>query len=196
MVSLREQTLICGQVNGTDNPYRDSLSGEVIGTRHDRKLQVHKLLAAECRTLEAEGFGVILAGDMNIARSALDGHPRLRVSPAQHSINRADFEQKFLSNAFTSKEDPSTGTTARAEESSPPGLEMIDTFRSLYPRTKAYTYYPRGKTFGVSCDRVDMILISAMLGGNLVEAGMHETPGDRGPSDHVPLFACLKFDPT
>ena len=185
------------KVNGTGNPYRDSLSGEITGTRHDRKLQVHKLLAAECRRLEAEGFGVVLAGDINIARSALDGHPNLRVSPIQHSINRADFESRFLSDAVIPQVTPehtSTSATLPIEESLRRGLGMIDTFRSLHPETRSYTYYPRGKTFGDSCDRVDMILISVSLKNNLIEAGMHETPGDRGPSDHVPLFARLDFN--
>jgi exonuclease III len=50
-------------VNGTDNPYKDPKTGEILGTRHSRKIQVHSLLQAECRRLEADGFGVIVAGD-------------------------------------------------------------------------------------------------------------------------------------
>ncbi|KAK5138540.1 hypothetical protein LTR08_000128 [Meristemomyces frigidus] len=186
-------------VNGTDRPYRGTPSGEVTGTRHDRKLQVHRLLAAECRDLEAKGFGVILAGDMNVARSALDGYPKLRMFPPQHSLNRADFEAKFFSDTGTSEAEQDrspTIDTRHTDDSSHPGLGMIDTFRFLHPSKKAYTYYPRGKPFGESCDRVDMIIISASLRDNLVEAGMHETPGDRGPSDHVPLFARVTFNST
>jgi exonuclease III len=62
-------------VNGTDNPYKDSKTGEILGTRHDRKIQVHSLLQAECRRLEADGFGVILAGD---------GKSRSCVNPLLH----------------------------------------------------------------------------------------------------------------
>lgn len=50
-------------VNGTDNPYKDPETGQVIGTRHDRKLQFHQLLQQECRNMEARGFAVVLAGD-------------------------------------------------------------------------------------------------------------------------------------
>jgi hypothetical protein len=38
-----------------------------------------------------------------------------------------------------------------------------------------------------------MIIISGSLEPFLVDAGMLETPADRGPSDHVPLFARLRF---
>jgi exonuclease III len=38
-----------------------------------------------------------------------------------------------------------------------------------------------------------MILISKAIEKCLVEADIKETPADRGPSDHVPLFAVLKF---
>lgn len=71
---------------------------------------------------------------------------------------------------------------------------MVDTFRHLHPTRKGYTYYPRAKSFGASCDRVDMILVSRTLQSNLVKAGMHETEQERGPSDHVPLYAELLFD--
>lgn len=184
-------------VNGTDNPYKDSDSGKVVGTRHDRKIQVHDLLAAECRKLEASGFTVVIAGDVNIARAAIDGHPNLRTFPRQHCVNRAHFEATFFAPALEgqpSEEHASiqSGDMVRGEGGK--GLDMIDTFRHLHPSRKAYTYYPRNKPFGQSCDRVDMILISRSLQDHLREAGMHETPGDRGPSDHVPLYAKLCFE--
>lgn len=121
-------------VNGTNNPYKDLTTGEVTGTRHDRKLAVHKLLLEECLRLEIEGYQIILAGDINIARSAIDGFPNLRTFPEQHSRNRADFNEKFFQN----------------EE----GLRALDTFRHLHPEQRGYTYYPRGGVFGSSCDRV------------------------------------------
>jgi exonuclease III len=180
-------------VNGTELPYKDSQTGEVVGTRHDRKLEVHKLLQEECRMLEEQGFAVVLAGDMNIARSALDGHPNLRTAPPQHCLNRADFEARFLEEAYTALPDTHA---EEAIESSVEGrsLEMVDTFRRLHPTRKGYTYHPRGASFGSSCDRVDMILISKKIEKSLVEADIKETPGDRGPSDHVPLFAVLRFN--
>ena len=184
-------------VNGTDLPYKDSETGIAIGTRHDRKLQVHALLQAECRELEARGFGIILAGDMNIARSRIDGHPNLRTFPNQHCLNRADFEARFFADSPV-PDQPSltdTGQPSRAESKEKEGgLEMKDTFRHLHPEQKSYTYYPRTNEFGESCDRVDMIMISETLEETLKEAGIHETPSERGPSDHVPLYAKLNFE--
>lgn len=174
-------------VNGTDNPYKDPQTGKPSGTRHDRKLQVHALLQAECRRLEDDGFRCIVAGDLNIARAAVDGFPNLRTVPRQHCVNRADFEARFISAGDDAK---STQSAARDKVA---GLGMIDTFRHLHPQKRGYTYYPRTKKFGDSCDRVDMILISKGLEPFLQEAGMHETSADRGPSDHVPLYAGLDF---
>ncbi|KAK1075462.1 hypothetical protein LTR12_011582 [Friedmanniomyces endolithicus] len=172
-------------VNGTELPYKN-VDGAVVGTRHDRKLHVQSLLQAECRALEADGFGVILAGDMNIARTALDGHPNLRVFPHQHCINRADFEARFFASAAIPE-------VIDGVESSSGGLAMVDTYRKLHPTTKGYTYYPRGKTFGESCDRVDMIMVSKSLESCISEAGILDTAAERGPSDHVPLFARFDF---
>ncbi|KAK3671307.1 hypothetical protein LTR78_008767 [Recurvomyces mirabilis] len=179
-------------VNGTDFPYKDS-TGRVTGTRHDRKLIVHELLAAECRALEHGGFSIVIAGDINIARSAFDGFPRLRTSPEQHSINRVDFEKKF----FASTENLSLGdedsTADQKGEPPTPGLGMIDSFRHLHPDKRGYTYYPRTKVFGASADRVDMIVVSRSLKDCLRAAGMLETAAERGPSDHVPLYVELEF---
>ncbi|KAF2209225.1 hypothetical protein CERZMDRAFT_47723 [Cercospora zeae-maydis SCOH1-5] len=161
--------------NGTEAPYKDPASGAVSGTRHDRKLRVHELLQAECRKLEADNVAVILAGDMNIARSRLDGHPNLRTQPIQHCTNRDDFEARFLQNSGLDS------------------LRMIDSFRHLHLQTAGYTYYPRNADFGSSCDRVDMILLSRDLEPCLTSAGIMATPADRGPSDHVPLYAELHF---
>lgn len=158
-------------VNGTDNPYKDSNTGAVVGTRHDRKLAVHKHMLDEAKSLESRGYGVILAGDMNIARSHLDGYPNLRTSPQQHVINRADFNKKFFD----------------AEE----GLKAIDTYRHVRGDERGYTYYPRGRKFVSSCDRVDLIICSGSLEKQIVDAGVCATEKERGPSDHVPLFAAF-----
>ncbi|KAI4766437.1 DNase I-like protein [Aureobasidium sp. EXF-3400] len=144
-------------VNGTDNAYKDSRTGAVVGTRHDRKLAVHKHILDEAKSLESQGFGVILAGDMNIARSKLDGYPNLRISPVQHVINRADFNEKFFD----------------AEE----GLKAIDTYRHIHGDERG----------------VDLIICSGSLEKKIVDAGVCATEKERGPSDHVPLFATFDF---
>ncbi|KAK6007280.1 hypothetical protein QM012_006288 [Aureobasidium pullulans] len=163
-------------VNGTDNPYKDSKTGAVLGTRHDKKLAVHKHILDEAKLLEARGFSVILAGDMNIARARLDGHPNLRTSPQQHVVNRADFNKKFFD----------------ADE----GLKAVDTYRHVHGNEKGYTYYPRGRRFGSSCDRVDLIICSRSLEQKIVDAGIFATEKERGPSDHVPLFATFELEGT
>ncbi|KAH9821961.1 Endonuclease/Exonuclease/phosphatase family [Teratosphaeria destructans] len=142
-------------VNGTENPYKDPANGVVVGTRHDRKRKVHELLQRECRELEARGFQIILAGDLNIARAPIDGHPNLRTFPVVHGEHRRDFEARFMACGTDRGQKPST----RHEE----GLGMIDTFRHLHPAKKGYSYYPRTRDFGESCDRVDMILVSRKL---------------------------------
>lgn len=174
-------------VNGTENAYKDSTTGAVTGTRHTRKLAVHRLLQAEVRRLESDGFQVIIAGDINIAVAEVDGHPNLRVSPHQHVLNRRDFTCRFLGNADTSELNSSDGTTT--EETPSAGLNMADTFRSLHSDKRGYSYYPRGRSFGESCDRVDMILCSRSLEARCTEAGMLATAADRGTSDHVPIYA-------
>ncbi|CAK4030124.1 DNase I [Lecanosticta acicola] len=173
-------------VNGTEAPYKDPQTGEPAGTRHDRKLQVHKRLQTECRALEEKGFACIVAGDLNIARKPIDGHPNLRTFPKRHCLNRADFEARFFRNSQQG------GTAAAADDQA---LDFIDTFRQVHGESRpGYTYYPRGKPFGSSCDRVDMILISQSLKASLQAAGICETPADRSSSDHVPLWCTLGFE--
>jgi exonuclease III len=129
-------------VNGTENPYKDSETGAVVGTRHDRKLQFHKLLLDECRSKEASGWNVVIIGDLNVAPARIDGHPNLRTFPEQHVRNRADFNRKFLD----------------AKNSG--GLKALDVWRHLRGAEKRYTYHPRGMPWGSSCDRVDLVLAS------------------------------------
>ncbi|KAI9884833.1 MAG: hypothetical protein M1823_003359 [Watsoniomyces obsoletus] len=161
-------------VNGTDNPYKDPSTGEIQGTRHDRKLRFHQELLDESLRLEEAGFDVLLVGDMNIARGILDGHPYLRTEPHQHVLNRADFNQKFFD----------------AED----GLHAVDVFRHLHGNKRKFTYYPRNKEWGAGCDRVDLIIASPKLvdePGLLLESDILDSPQERSSSDHVPLFISL-----
>jgi exonuclease III len=174
-------------VNGTENAYKDPTTGAVTGTRHTRKLAVHRLLQAEVCKLESDGYQVIIAGDINIAVARIDGHPNLRVTPHQHVLNREDFIRRFLGNGGTSELDSSDA--AATEDARSAGVDMVDTFRSLHPDKRGYSYYPRGRSFGESCDRVDMILCSRSLEARCTEAGMFATAADRGTSDHVPIYA-------
>ncbi|EXJ92471.1 hypothetical protein A1O3_01022 [Capronia epimyces CBS 606.96] len=158
-------------VNGTSNPYRDPQTGEVTGTRHDHKLRFHQRILEEAVQLQDKGHHVILIGDMNIARGRIDGHPTLRTSPLQHVKNRADFNAKF----FTDEQ----------------GMRGIDIFRHMHGDTRKFTYHPRGRSWGESCDRVDLIVVSRSLvdeDGIITGTGICDSPLDRGHSDHVPLW--------
>lgn len=175
-------------VNGTENPYRDPNTGIVTGTRHTRKRAFHTELARECNQYEERGWTVVVAGDINVARSPIDGFPGIRLGDA-HVKNRADFERKFMS---------------RNE-----GLGMVDSFRHLHGEERRYSYRSRGVQWGASCDRVDMILVSrqqgkdygmnssklstppAATGWHLIEADILDNELERGPSDHVPIYATL-----
>ncbi|PNS18282.1 DNA-(apurinic or apyrimidinic site) lyase 2 [Sphaceloma murrayae] len=160
-------------VNGTGNDYRDPVTGKVVGTRHDRKLAVHKAMRDEVARLEGQGFAVVLAGDMNVARGLRDGFPALRTRPEQHMVNRRDFEGRFFGDGEG-------------------GLGMCDTFREGSGERR-YTYFPRGVEWGASCDRVDYVICSKGLKGNVIEAGMLDSEVERGPSDHVPVFGTFDF---
>lgn len=151
-------------VNGTRNDYRDSVTGKVIGTRHDRKKAFHSLLANHVRHYEHNGWHVIIAGDINISRTTIDSFPQLRMG-ADHVANRADFEEKFIK-----------------------GLGMLDTFRLLHGERRKYSYRPRNKPWGAGGDRVDMILATKGLNEAVKEADVLDSEVERGPSDHVPLF--------
>ncbi|KAF1986726.1 DNase I-like protein [Aulographum hederae CBS 113979] len=164
-------------VNGTSNPYRNPKTGEVAGTRHDRKLAFHRLLAEECITMEKQGWKNILAGDFNVAPARIDGHPNLRTWPEQHAINRADFNWRFFG----------VGHTERPDD---PSLHGVDVFRRMKGLDRRYTYHPPGRDWGTSCDRVDLVIASKqMIEEKYVrESGILDTPEERGTSDHVPIW--------
>ena len=159
-------------VNGTENPYRDPKTGIVAGTRHDRKRVFHEKLQIAVKEYEQRGWDVVIAGDLNIARHPVDGHPGRRMGN-HHVRNRQDFEQRFMS----------TKTNG--------GLEMVDTFRSLHGEEPKYSYHPRGIRWGSSCDRVDLILLSRSIAARLAEADILDEEVERDPSDHVPLYVTL-----
>jgi exonuclease III len=162
-------------INGTENPYRDSANGTVRGTRHDRKLEFHRLLMEECKQLEGEGWDVLIGGDMNVAPDARDGHPKLRTYPRQHALNRADFHERLL-------EGPD-GTKAN-------GLKGVDIWRKMHCEERRYTYFSRGRHWGSSCDRVDYFIAGRKAWEKecVRACGIMDSEAERGPSDHVPIW--------
>lgn len=165
-------------VNGTDNAYRDPKTGAPKGTRHDRKVAVHELLAQECKTLENQGWYILLGGDMNVAPDARDGYPKLRTFPQQHAINRADFHAKLLQG-----------------KDSKHGFGGIDVWREMHGNERRYTYYSRGREWGTSCDRVDYFIAGRKLWdmGVVRDSGMLDSESGRGTSDHVPIWIDIAF---
>ncbi|KAK3487502.1 Endonuclease/exonuclease/phosphatase [Neurospora hispaniola] len=177
-------------VNGTTQPYRNPLTGAVhpnCPTRHDRKLVFHSLLRDECLSLEARGFSVAVAGDMNIARGPADGHPNLRTFPEQHCVNRVDFNTKFFGEEDNKRAGAYVGTQ---DEKTEKCLDAVDVFRAKYGMEKRYTYYPNRGEWGSSCDRVDMVFVSKEVWGDgrVIDTGILDTPQERSPSDHVPFW--------
>lgn len=181
-------------VNGTSAPYRSPENGQTIGTRHDHKISFHCKLRDECLHLEERGFDVVVAGDLNVARGRLDGHPNLRTWPKQHCINRADFNTKFFeqddnnrADAYVEQDDVKSGEIS---------FRGVDVFRALRGKERRYTYHPRGEDeWGSSCDRVDLIIASKNLyeGGGIDDTGILDSPQERGTSDHVPLWVKVKL---
>lgn len=199
-------------VNGTTNPYRSPDTGQTTGTRHDHKLAFHRRLRNECLALESRGFHVVLAGDLNVARGPLDGWPHLRTFPRQHCWNRADFNalffgsednaraEAYLANPQDQETKPPRVNTPGTSDTIPSGpsssFDGVDIFRAVHRRTRKYTYHPRsGKEWGSSCDRVDLIIVSQGLykTERVVATDILDLPQERGTSDHVPLWARIRY---
>ncbi|KAK3306500.1 Endonuclease/exonuclease/phosphatase [Chaetomium strumarium] len=192
-------------VNGTSAPYRSPRDGgRAVGTRHDHKRAFHSRLRDECLALEARGFHVVVAGDVNVARGRLDGYPNLRSFPREHCANRADFNVKFFgpednarAQAYCGVHDKEGGDGEKEEEKEEQKekekercLDAVDVFRAMHGAERRYTYYPRSGEWGSSCDRVDMVFVSKGLwgAGQVLGTGILDTPQERGLSDHVPLW--------
>jgi exonuclease III len=181
-------------VNGTSAPYKNPQTGKVEGTRHDHKLAFHSRLRDEALSLEARGFDVVIAGDLNIARGFLDGYPNLRTYPAQHCHNRADFNVKFFGAEDNKRAQAYLEAPQRKQnESKDICLDGVDVFRALHGPERRYTYHGRTKPWGASADRVDLIITSKRLWkeGRVRQTDILDTPQERGPSDHVPLWVEL-----
>lgn len=160
-------------VNGTDHQYRNPLTGEVNGTRHDLKLRYHKLILEEVLRLERDGKLVVLVGDMNVAPAHIDGHPNLREFPMQHVINRKDFNTKFFGSE---------------------GMNGVDVFRHFRGQLQKYTWHRSNSPHGAVCDRVDLIIASQSLVrtvGAIVDADICDDAHAKAHSDHCPLWITL-----
>jgi exodeoxyribonuclease III len=156
-------------VNGTDRPYYDPESGEVTGDRHAFKRRFQELLHDYLSAVRARGLDLVLAGDWNVSRAAIDTHPRLRTEPV-HVAARAMLNDVLM-----------------------PALEVEDVFRVLQPAARAYTWFNRvAARYGrLDAARVDYVLVSRSLMPAISSATiLHEMAPQLG-SDHAPVAVRL-----
>ncbi|KAF2875943.1 Endonuclease/exonuclease/phosphatase [Massariosphaeria phaeospora] len=135
-------------------------------------------------SLKKRGWHVLLAGDYNVAPDARDGYPKLRTFPKQHVTNRADFLKKFFGR----------GGDAEVEDV----FEGVDIWREMHGDERRYTYFPRGRDWGSSCDRVDYVITGKRTWdrGMVKRCGILDSEVERGPSDHVPIWVDIDFEDT
>lgn len=149
-------------VNGTAKPYFDHTLGRIEGDRHAFKRRFNQQLAEECREL---GKPLVLIGDWNISRTALDTWPRLRTE-SPHALARKELNERFI-----------------------PALDLVDVFRELHPDARKYTWFnPRSRRLDAA--RVDYALVSRSLRDRVIAADIEEDA--REPSDHAPIWLQLR----
>ena len=106
--------------------------------------------------------GVIVAGDWNVSRSALDTYPRLRTEEP-HALARADLNARIKSDGF------------------------VDIWRERHPNERSYTWFNR-RPGGSTQLRVDYVLVSADMVPDVRAAEILP----RLPwSDHAPVMVEL-----
>jgi exonuclease III len=121
-------------------------------------------------------------------------------------VNRADFNRKFFgrednrrAEAYVEVEQKAEGEgegELGREEERERCLDAVDVFRAMHGGERRYTYYPRTREWGSSCDRVDLIMVSKALWeeGRVLNTGILDTPQERGLSDHVPLWVEIALE--
>lgn len=143
-------------VNGTSKPYYNE-QGQVSGDRHAFKRRFQAQVLQLGYELRREG-SVILAGDWNVSRTALDTYPRLRTEQP-HVRARAELDAGLTQNGF------------------------VDIWRERHPAERTYTWFNR-RARGLDAARVDYILVSDDLVGRARSADiMKLLPW----SDHAPV---------
>ena len=148
-------------VNGTSKPYYDHELERVRGDRHAFKRRVNQLIMREAQVLAARGRRLVLVGDWNISRYAIDTHPRLRTEEP-HARARRELNDEII-----------------------PALDVVDAFRALHPDARKYTWF-NNHARRLDAARVDYALVSRSL--DVRAADIDETRAHRFGSDHAPLW--------
>ncbi|HET9622307.1 MAG TPA: exodeoxyribonuclease III [Kofleriaceae bacterium] len=148
-------------VNGTAKPYVDPATGEPRGDRHAHKRRFQDAVFALGAELRA-GAQVVLIGDWNVSRAAIDVTPRLRTEEP-HATARAQLDDHLARGGWR------------------------DVFRDHHPGARGYTWF--GKTRGGRLDaaRVDYALVDAALAPRVTRAVILDEPRLRPRSDHAPI---------
>jgi exodeoxyribonuclease III len=155
-------------VNGTSRAYFDHELGRVSGDRHAFKRRFNEFLMQHCADLRRDGLDLLLIGDFNVSRAAIDTHPRLRTA-SPHALARRLFNEVLM-----------------------PTLDVVDVYRELHPAERKYTWFNRRTPPGkLDAARVDFALLSRSLLGAVRAADILEAPDARAASDHAPFFVEL-----
>lgn len=172
LCELPAQNLVIGNVyavNGTGKPYFDHELGALHGDRHAFKRRFQERLMHALAELRAAGRELVLLGDWNVSRSALDTFPRLRTEPP-HALARKLFNESFV-----------------------PALDLVDVFRELHPGAREYTWFNRRAPPGaLDAARVDFILVSRSLLPRVRSASIEADLSLRFRSDHAPVRLVLE----
>lgn len=142
------------------------------GPKFDYKLAWFKRLHVHARELLTTKAPVVLAGDFNVAPTAIDIYPTT-------SWDRDALVQP-----------PSRLAYARLV-----GQGWTDALRETHPDERIYTFwhYMRNRFARDAGLRLDHILLSPALSKNLTGAGVDRTTRSRdGASDHAPVWVTLR----
>jgi exodeoxyribonuclease III len=145
------------------------VNGQALGSeKFEFKMRWLKALRDVIRTQLAKYPKLVLLGDFNIAPADLDVH-----------------DPKIWAGQIHCSEDE------RAQLASIMQLGLIDSFRTLYPDQQAFSWWDyRQAAFVRNLGlRIDLVLTSNALGGELKLAGIDRSPREReSPSDHTPVW--------
>jgi exodeoxyribonuclease III len=142
------------------------------GPKFDYKLAWFKRLRAHAAKLLKQDLPVVLAGDYNVAPTALD------IYPTKSWDGNALIQPKSRA-AFASLIDQG----------------WLDAIRKLHPDAPMYTFwdYKRNRWPRDAGLRLDHLLLSPALAPRLAKAGVDRTTrGEDGASDHAPAWILLK----
>lgn len=148
-------------VNGTAKPYVDPSTGAPLGDRHAHKRRFQDAVFALATELHADAR-VVMIGDWNVSRAAIDTTPRLRTEEP-HATARAQLDDHLARGGWR------------------------DVFRDRHPTVRAYTWFGRTRGGRLDAARVDYAIVSEELAPHVTSAVILDGPTLRLHSDHAPI---------